>query len=205
VVTTTILRGTEADTLELDGALAGAQVHVPAPLTCADSPMRVNILLFAMRGLTVRGVPWPRFDYHEALWRIAVELDGEPAWLATACDLDSPVIRALGRRIVRYPTRVARFAGRWSVEAAGGALAVELAETEHAPAAQPPRRTLVTDRGCVYEIPWQEIAAPVRRTARVALVTDTLSAITFESRATWSETGLVHRGRIHMCGVARRV
>jgi hypothetical protein len=89
----TILRGTETDTLELDGALPpGAREIVPAPLVVADGPVRVSLLLFRMEGLHVRGVPWPAFDYREALWRTRVDLDGAPGWFAVACDLDSPTI-----------------------------------------------------------------------------------------------------------------
>ncbi|HUJ57519.1 MAG TPA: hypothetical protein VLX92_03475 [Kofleriaceae bacterium] len=200
----TILRGTEADTLELDGTLA-APPPIPAPLELADEPARVNLLLFAMRGLALRAVPWPRFDYHEALWRIAVRIRGEPGWLAVACDLDSATIRAFGRRVVRYPTRVARFGERWSVDAGGGSLIARVTELADSPPAQPARRTFVRDRDRLYEIPWQEIAAPERRTAAIDVVTDTLSRPTFGDSPAWARSGLVHRGRIHMCGVARAV
>jgi hypothetical protein len=202
----TILKGTEAETLELDGTLpVAARLRVPAPLQVDDGPVRVNVLWFAMHGLALRGVPWPRFDYCEALWRIAARIAGEPAWFAIACDLDSPTIRAFGRRVVRYPTRVARFGARWSVEADGGTLATRVAETTESPEPVPARRTFVRDRDRVYEIPWEEIAAPVRCVARVEVVADTLSERTFGERATWASSGLVHRGRIHMCGVARPV
>jgi hypothetical protein len=201
----TILKGTEADTLELDGTLpAAARASIPAQLEVAAGPLRVNVLFFAMRGLRMRGVPWPTFDYREALWRIAVELDGEPGWLAVACDLDSPMIRAFGRRLVRYPTRVARFNGRWSVEAAGGAFSTRVIEGAESPEAVPARRTFVRDGGRVYEIPWEEIAAPERHVARVEVLSDSLSEPTFSRPVTWASSGLVHRGRIHQCGIARR-
>ncbi len=201
----TILTGTETETLELDGTLpASAGASVPLPLRLAEGPVPVNVLFFAMRGLRMRGVPWPAFDYREALWRIAVELDGEPAWLAVACDLDSAMIRAFGRRIVRYPTRVARFDGHWSVVAEGGAFSTESTLGAASPAAVPPRRTFVRDGGRVYEIPWEEVPAPERHVASVGVLSDSLSAPTFGARATWSPSGLVHRGRIHSCGIARR-
>jgi len=203
---TTILRGTETDTLELDGALpASARPSVPAPLRIADDPVRVNVLFFAMHGLTVRGIPWPAFDYHEALWRIAVTLDGEPAWFATACDLDSPTIRALGRVVVRYPTRIARFAGRWSVEVDGRSMSTRVTEGTESPDPVAGRRTFVCDGGRAYEIPWEEIAAPRRCVASVDVVSDSLSEPTFGAGVTWARSGLVHHGRIHMCGVARRI
>ena len=37
------------------------------------------------------------------------------------------------------------------------------------------------------------------------VLTDSLSAATFGAAASWTSDGLVHRGRVHMCGVARRV
>jgi len=201
----TVLEGTEIDTLELDGLLpAGACTDVPALLDVGQGPVGVNILFCAMRGLRLRGLPWPRFDYHEALWRISVQFEGAPAWYAIACDLDSPVIRGFGRRVVRYPTRVARFTGSWTVEAAGGALSTRAIEGTESPAPVPPRRTFVRDGAHVYEIPWQEIAAPERHLARVDVLSDSLSQRTFGEYVTWASLGLVHRGRIHRCGVAHR-
>ena len=127
----TILKGTETDTLELGGTLpASARSIVPAPLEVPDGPLHVDVLFFAMRGLALRGMPWPTFDYQEALWRVAVRIDGEPGWFAVACDLDSPTIRAFGRRVVRYPVRVARFDQRWSVDTAVGALSTRVIEEE---------------------------------------------------------------------------
>ena len=121
----TILRGTETDTLEIRGVLSdGARPEIPAPLALPGDRIEVDVLFFAMHGLALRGLPWPAFDYTEALWRIGVEVDGKPAWLAVACDIDRAMIRALGRRIVRYPTRVASFGERWSVETSEGKLSV---------------------------------------------------------------------------------
>jgi hypothetical protein len=187
---TTILRGTESDTLELEGTLLDGA--------------RVSLLFFAMSGLKLRGVPWPGFDYNEALWRTDARIEGEPAWLAVACDLDSALVRAFGRRIVRYPTRVARFTGRWSVENDAGVFSVRAIPAASSPDPMAARRTLVRDGGRVWEIPWQEIPAPERHVAKVEVLSDSLSEPTFGARVEWSSRGLVHRGRTHMCGIARR-
>jgi hypothetical protein len=178
---------------------------VPAPLRVDDGAVRVNLLVFAMRGLAMKGVPRPRFDYREALWRIAVRVDGELAWFAIACDIDDPVVRALGGRIVRYPTRAARIDARWRVATAAGTLELHLTETAEPVAAVAARRTFVRAGSRVYEIPWEEIAAPERRLARVDVVADALADATFGGGVAWDGSGVVHRGRVHMCGVARRV
>ena len=203
---TTILRGTEADTLEIRGVLSeGARPEIPAPLVLAGDRIEVDVLFFAMHGLALRGLPRPAFDYTEALWRVGVESEGKPAWLAVACDIDRALIRALGRRIVRYPTRVASFGERWSVETSAGKLAVHVDEGSESPAAVPARRTFVRDRGRLYEIPWEEIAAPERHIASVVVTTDSLSELTFGTKVTWAKSALVHRGRTHMCGIAKRI
>ena len=202
----TILKGTETETLELDGTLPeSARSIVPAPLVTAEGRLHVNVLCFAMHRLRLQAVPWPTFDYREALWRVAVEHDGEPGWFAIACDLDSATIRAFGRRVVRYPTRVARFDGRWSVDVNGSTLATRVIEGAESPPAVPARRTFVRDGAHVFEIPWQELAAPERHVAQVEITADSLSEQTFGARASWAPSGLVHRGRIHMCGIARRI
>ena len=204
----TILRGTETETLELGGVLPEtARGLVPAPLAVRDGPLRVEVLLFAMHGLALRAMPWPRFDYREALWRIECERDGELGWYAIACDLDSAAIRVFGRRVVRYPTRTARFSGEWSIEAAGGTFTTRSAidDRSEPPAPVAPRRMFVRDGELVFEIPWQEIPAPERHVARIEVLADSLSEPTFGHLVTWDSSGLVHRGRTHMCGRARRV
>lgn len=202
----TILRGIESETLELDGVLSNAPpMTLPAPLEPASDPPAVNVLFFAMHGLGMRGVPWPAFDYTEALWRMAVRFENAPAWLAIACDIDRPFVRALGRRIVRYPTREARFGKRWSVDVKGDRFEASVVEGTASPAAHAARRTFVRDAGRLYEIPWEELAAPERRVAQVQIASDSLGERTFGARVTWSPSGLVLRGRTHMCGVARAV
>ena len=202
----TILRGIESETLEMDGTLAAdARPDVPAPLTLPAGPAHVNVLFFAMRKLALRGVPWPAFDYVEALWRMSVRFEGEPAWLAVACDIDRGLIRALGRRIVRYPTRVASFDGRWAVEVDGALLDACVMGEGESPAPVSAKRTFVRDRAKLYEIPWEEIPASDRHTARVEVRSDSLSERTFDAPVAWNASALVHRGRTHMCGIARRV
>jgi hypothetical protein len=202
----TILRGKERVTLELDGTLpARARDLVPAPLEVGAGGVRVNLLLFAMEGLRMRGVPWPRFDYREALWRIDVTYQGAAGWFALACDLDSAPIRVLGRRLVRYPTRAARIDEAWSVETDSAAFACSVDETTSTPTPLAARRTFVVDDGTVFEVPWHEIAAPTRQAARVDVTTDTLAPLTFGHAVEWAGEGTVHRGRLHHCGVATRL
>ena len=195
----TILRGTEAATLELSGEIDAA---VPAPFTPTGE---ASLLLFAMRDLALDGIRWPAFDYHEALWRIGVRLDGVPAWFAVRCDIDSPVVRAIGRRLVRYPTRGARFAwdaSRWRVDTDDGKLAVEVADRSADADAAPPRRTFVPSGERVFEIPWREVPAPTCAVARVAIADDALSTTSFGAPVRWSTTARALAGRVHMCGIA---
>jgi len=182
----TILRGTEEDTLEIEGDLPDGT--------------RVGVLFFAMRGLRFKGTPGPGFDYREALWR---KREGD-AWLAVACDLDSALVRAFGRRIVRYPDRKASFDGSWRVITDRGELSVRAVEGDVHPDAVPPRRMLVREGERTWEIPWEEIPGE-RSVADVEILSDTLSEPTFGARVKWSREGLVHRGRIHMCGFASEI
>jgi len=119
--------------------------------------------------------------------------------------LDSAIVRAFGRRVIRYPARKARFDGRWSVTTDRGTITVAPTEKSEQPRASPPRRTLVREGDRTWEIPWEEIPAPERRKATVEILSDTLSEPTFGARVKWSPEGLVHRGRIHMCGFASEI
>lgn len=206
------LRGTESFTVELTGALAldearplaGSLPLAPRP----DGLAEVSLLLFRMRGLGVRGLPGPRFDYGEALWRLGVSLDGAPSWLGLCCDLDHPLVRRVGARMVRYPVREARLAfdpeaGSVRVDAPAGALHVTTEITAEEPAAVPPRPLVVRDDGRLYRIPWREEPAPYRRRATAA-VHGPLGALTLAPSLTWDAAALVHRGRVHRCGLAER-
>jgi hypothetical protein len=183
----TILRGTEDDTLEIEGDLPDGT--------------RVGVLFFAMRGLRFKGMPGPGFDYREALWR---KREDDGAWLAVACDLDSALVRAFGRRIVRYPARKASFDGQWKVLTDRGELSASAHANDEHPDPVPPRRTIVREGDRAWEIPWEEIPGE-RSLAGVEILSDTLSEPTFGARVKWSSTGLVHRGRIHMCGFASEI
>ncbi len=229
------LAGVEALTIELDGsvpvaaarALAGPRIDLDA----RDGRASVSLLLFRMRGLRPVGVGWPfgapgraphgapfapipgpAFDYDEALWRVGVRHEGLPAWLVVACDLDSVAIRVAGRWLVRYPARraafeMARDGERWRarVDAAGASIAVSAAELPASPPPAPPRRVIARSGGALHEIPWREDPAPHRREADVTVPLDSLGEVTFGARVDWAPRGLVHTGRVHRCGVARRL
>ena len=110
------LRGTEALTLEVGASLPSSRAREMVPARFAvpsaeGGDARGSLLFFRMTGLAMDGLPFPSFDYGEALWRISVRLssaDDALAWFAVACDIDNPIVRALGARLVRYPTRAAK-------------------------------------------------------------------------------------------------
>jgi hypothetical protein len=207
------LRGTEELTLELEGRLpiARASELVPDLLdleTDGDDAV-VSLLVFSMRGLRPRGMPLVGLDYGEALWRVGVRLREDLSWFAVACDLDSRIVGVLGRWLVRYPVRRAsfRFDGE-SVAIARGEHAMQLRAVATAPPPRPepvpPRQLLVWEGTRLFRIPWAEEPAPDRREVDVdvregGLVDATLGAVR------WQPRGLVHRGRIHRCGLAQDV
>lgn len=208
------LKGQETATLELRGALALADARAKVPATLeleeVDGRAVVGLLLFQMKGLKAVGVPGPSFDYAEALWRVGVVVAGRPAWFAVACDLDHGLVRTLGRWMIRYPTRAASV--DWAagdpvtvtVLGNGAALRVSAWSKEGEVAAVPPRRALVGSASALYEVPWNEEPAPWRRAAAVEVIDDALTVATL-GVVRWSRDGLLHRGRIHRCGFARRL
>jgi hypothetical protein len=207
----TFLSGTEVHTLELglsidpDRARSLAGELEP---DLAGGHGRGDVLFFAMRRLGVTGVPLVRFSYGEALFRLSVTWQGQPAWLALACDLDRKMIQVLGRWLVRYPVRPASFeldAAHFAVRAADGALVVDTEAQDESPEALPPRPLLVRVDSALYRIPWREDPAPWRRTARCMPGDDALAQATFGGAVTFDATGTLHRGRVHRCGIARRV
>ncbi len=207
----TFLAGTEAHTLELglsiDAARARALAGAELEPEIAGHAARADVLFFAMRGLGVSGVPFGRIDYGEALFRLSVRWRDRPAWLALACDLDARAVQVLGRWLVRYPVRAATFeidGRRFATSAAEGRLSVEAEPSEDAAPAEPARPMLVRDGGVLYRIPWREEPAPWRRWARCEVRDDALARATFGAAPTFDASGVVHRGRVHRCGVARR-
>src|SRR6185503_11270790 len=98
----TVLRGTEALTLEVGASISSSFARGVVPERFEVEP-RASLLLFKMSELAATFFPFVKLDYAEALWRIAIRHEGEPAWFAIKCDLDHPVVRALGARLVRYP------------------------------------------------------------------------------------------------------
>ena len=198
----TFLRGTEALTLEVGVSIPEAAARALVPERFDVEP-RASLLLFKMSELAASFFPLVKFDYAEALWRVSIRRDGAPAWFAVKCDLDHPVVRAMGARLVRYPTRAARIVGsegRWSVRA--GDAALELRVSDEDAASPPPLRRVFVPGG--YEIPWDEVPPSRARSARITVGDDALLRATFGEGAKLDTTGIVHRGRIHMCGFARR-
>ncbi len=211
------LRGTERLTVEIEGRLdpgRARELVAPLSLELHDGGACVSLLLFDMRGMVLRGAPGPSFDYGEALWRIGVVVDGAPCWFAVTCDLDHPFVRALGARLVRYPVRRARFtfgepltetAAVWPVRMAAeeGELSVRAVVSEREVEATPPRRIFVRGGDRLFRIPWQEDPAPFRRLAE-AEVAGSLGDRTFGAPVSFRPGAVVHHGRVHRCGVARR-
>jgi hypothetical protein len=205
------MRGTEALTLEV-GATVDRHWHVPERF---ELDGRANVLLFKMTGLSPFG-----FDYFEALWRVSVRHEGALAWLAVKCDIDHPIVRALGARFVRYPTREARIVGsegKWVVESAEGGptqlgrvdangTKLDLRVKDEDSAKVPElRRCFVANGDRVWEIPWNEEPPAKARSVKLDVQDDALVRATFGDGAKLDETGVVHRGRVHICGFAKRV
>jgi hypothetical protein len=209
----TILEGVERFTVELTGKVDPSLADllprdVEAERDERDGSIRVGVLVFAMQGLRARGLPGPRLDYGEALFRVAVRHRGAPAWLAVACDLDNALVRATGERLIRYPVRRARIAidgTRVAVEAREGTLAAEVVETAERVIPEPTRVVLSRRGDTLYRIPWEEVPPPDPHVARVRIVTDTLSAASFGVPARYDERGVGMQGRVHRCGLAVEV
>ena len=196
------LRGTEALTLEVGASLApdAARALVPQRFELEDG--RANVLFFRMTELSIA-----RFDYFEALWRVSVRHDGALAWVAVKCDIDHPIVRALGARFVRYPTRAARIVGsegKWSVDAGGTKVELRVRDEDSAKVPEL-RRTFVASGDRVFEIPWNEEPPAKARSVKIGVEDDALVRATFGEGAKLDEMGVVHRGRVHICGFAKRV
>lgn len=224
--------GIERITFDLGGTIDEAAAR---RLTGATAPLAnaglvaVSLLFIQMRGLRPSGLPLPGIDYGEVLWRLAVEHEGAPAWLAVACDLDRLVVRRLGAWLMRYPVRRARIAiadrGRevdFAVAAAGARLDVQVqgaadgAPPQGAPSsARAPVPLLVYGAGRQYRIPWGEAegeaggeaggekGGPFWCAAPCAVGASTLAEATLGTEVRWAGQGVLHRGRRHRCGIAR--
>lgn len=209
----TLLRGVEAVTVELDGRLELARAKsIVGPgleLEAVDGAALVNLFAFQMEGMSVRGVPGPRLDYGELLWRVAVRHSDQPAWLCLACDIDTMIVRALGALLVRYPTREARIdVGERRLEGVDpeqGRFVLQLERREGAVVDGPERAMLVRSRGALYRIPWGSGVAPERWNADVRVEHASLARKTFEGDVAWSAVARVMRARPHECGVARAI
>ncbi|MHB8417748.1 MAG: YqjF family protein [Myxococcales bacterium] len=209
------LHGTEVLTIELSGSLPVEQAleltRDGLGLELREGRAVVSLLVFHMHGLRGGALPAPSFDYWEALWRVGVLWDGRPAWFGCACDLDHPLVAWAGRRLVRYPVRRASFSHAdaetsCAVTVTVSGLSLNLGATCGEPiAAAPPRRLLVRSGGSLYEIPWDERPASYRRHAEIDVTDSSLAHATFGRGASFERVGVVHRGREHRCGLARRL
>jgi hypothetical protein len=196
------LRGTEALTLEVGASLPPDAARALVPQRFELEGGRANVLFFHMTGLSIA-----RFDYFEALWRVSIVHEGALAWLATRCDIDHPIVRALGARFVRYPTREAKIVGsegKWSVDANGTKLELGVRDDDKAKMPEL-RRCFVASGDRVYEIPWNEEPPAKARSVKVTALDDALVRATFGEGAKLDDVGVVHRGRVHICGFAKRV
>lgn len=214
--------GTESVSVELSARLDLAATdaiarRVPAPLVLErDGAGRgsASLLVLEMSGLGLGGLP-PRFDYLEVLYRLGVEVDGAPAWLALRCDIDRPLVRSFARAVIRYPVCPATITiderGDRTLtlraHTARDHLSVTLAVVEghDAPEARPPRRTFVVDGPTLFEIPWDERPAPLRHHADLVAVDGPSIDAVFGGSVTLDPRAVVHHGRVHRCGAARRV
>jgi hypothetical protein len=209
------LVGTEALSLEVQGTVP---MSIARPLLGALTPelvgdrLLVSLLIFRMTGMRARGIPFPRFDYGEALWRIGIIHDGIPAWFALRCDLDDPIVSRLGRTAIRYPVRAARFQFvdaenecTFSIHAEEGQLSLlVLPRVARSVPSATPRRVLARGGRHFYEIPWWEDAAPQSDPAKLTWRDHSLVRATLGCDVAWSDEGVLLRGRTHHCGLARR-
>jgi hypothetical protein len=212
------LSGTEILALEIEGALEGGVgeelVRTSPPFAVerdAEGRARVAILALSMKGLKTSGVPGPRFDYLEVLYRLGIVFEGHRAWLAVRCDIDRGLVRSMARAIIKYPVRAATIAiaddgkGGLTVDA-GDALRLRASYEDGAPAPDPvkPRRTFVAHRGRLYEVPWDELPAPRRASVAIGSI-DVADGGVFGSEIAFAPSGVAHWGRTHICGPARAV
>ncbi|MFO0640820.1 MAG: hypothetical protein U0183_16485 [Polyangiaceae bacterium] len=202
----------------LDLAATDAMARrVPPPLVIerdAGGRGSASLLVLEMSGLGLGRLP-PRFDYREVLYRVGVEVDREKAWLAVRCDIDRPLVRSFARAVIRYPVcpatitiddrgdRTLTLRAHTARDHLSVTLAVE--EGQDAPEPSPPRRTFVVDGPTLFEIPWDERPAPRRQTSDVVAIEGPSTGAVFGGAVTFDPRAVVHHGRVHRCGAARRV
>jgi hypothetical protein len=216
------LSGVEHVSVEVGVSLGAAatlamEARVPSPLVLArggSGHAHASLLVLEMRGLGLGRLP-PRFGYREVLYRLGVTIDGAPAWLALRCDIDRPLVATMARSLIRYPVRSATIA----IDEPSGAtlslgartssddlaMTLSLVPGRGTPEAIPPRRTFVVDGGALFEVPWDERPAPERHDADVVACSGSALEAAFGGPTTFEPRALVHRGRGHFCGPARRV
>jgi hypothetical protein len=218
------LVGTETISAELAGSLprargeallartAGTKRSNALPLTLElddAERSRVSVLVLAMKGLGVAGLPFG-LDYHEVLYRFGVVYDGAPAWLALRCDIDRALVRKMAAAIIRYPVRSAaidieRNASTVMLRAKTRddvfEATLHFASPQITPEHVPPRRTLVVHREHVYEVPWAERPAPVRDRAAITVADTSACRAVFGTEVAFDDA-IVHQGRTHLCGAA---
>lgn len=203
------LTGREALTLEVE--LGCGAVSLPHADLTLDGPPSASLLLFSMEQMHAQALPWPKLRYCEALWRVRVRHRGAPAFFASACDLDHPLVRGLGRTAIRYPVRPATFAfedgtsPRFAVRSGLGSLALEVTPSlDPAPIVEP-LPVLTLSGGNLYRIPWRETPTQHRVHAALKIREASLAEVTLGRGLAWPARAVLMRGRMHHCGLARRV
>lgn len=209
------LTGTEDVALEIPGTLPREKAAaLTGDLAVEDvrGATPVSLVVFWMKGLAPDDAPGAGASYAEALWRVGVVLDGAPAWLAVACDVEAAFVRKTAAWLVRYPVRPATFTfegstqrASLSIEAKGKRLAIMAIPDSHAPPPDDTRRLLVRSSASLFEIPWRTEPAPLRRVARVAFASEELAEATFGPHVRWASEGRLHQGRVQHSGIAIRL
>lgn len=210
------LTGTEELSIEVSGNLPKDRAMAlvgDMPLELVKGHVPVSLLLVQMKGLRAEGLATPGFNYGQALWRIGIKLDNVPAWLGLLCDIDSTLVRKSAGWLIRYPLRTATFhfegsqaRGAVDITANGKRCAVFATPTlAEAPPPEAPRRLVVKSSNALWEVPWAEEPAPFRRVARIAFAAEELAEETFGAAVRFLPEGLLHRGRIHRCGPAKKL
>jgi hypothetical protein len=217
------MTGTESVSIELEARLPSEAAdtlasRVPAPLAIeldAAGAAHASVLVLEMQDLGVGERLPPRFDYREVLYRLGVAIGGAPAWLALRCDIDRGLVRTMAASVIRYPVRRAVIEIARSEEGTLGLRAqtdsdrltatLVLVPSESMPDVTPPRRTFVVSGGALFEVPWDERAAPTRERARLSAMHDDASRSVFGESLAFERSAVIHRGRTHICGSARRI